>query len=163
LKLLASPMVRSIVAAVLMSTPGMGIKTWERGKSSMKFFDFSGDDAALVFEFFDLGRDARDDKFDGVGSGHGHGLLSERCEDSITSLAGSVRLWLRAQRSTFDRPAARRPSQPGSKGPTTAGDAKDGWANSRPSNMKQSTGPRSQRPKTPSQQKSGQSRSHQVV
>ncbi len=49
------------------------------------------------------------------------------------------------------------PSRPGSKGPTTAGDGKDGWANSRPSNMKQSTGPRSQRPKTPSQQKPGQS------
>ena len=49
-------------------------------------------------------------------------------------------------------------SRPGSKGPTTAGDGKDGWENSRPSNMKQSTGPRSQRPKTPSQQKPGQSR-----
>ncbi|GAP53949.1 transposase IS116/IS110/IS902 family protein, partial [Arthrobacter sp. Hiyo6] len=49
------------------------------------------------------------------------------------------------------------PSRPGSKGPTTAGGGKDGWENSRPSNMKQSTGPRSQRPKTPSQQKPGQS------
>ena len=35
------------------------------------------------------------------------------------------------------------PSRPGSSGPTTAGDGKDGWENSRPSNMKQSTGPRS--------------------
>jgi transposase InsO family protein len=43
------------------------------------------------------------------------------------------------------------------EGLTTAGDGKDGWENSRPSNMKQSTGPRSQRPKTPSQQKPGQS------
>lgn len=51
------------------------------------------------------------------------------------------------------------PSQPGSREPTIAGDGKDGWANSRPSNMKQSTGPRSQRPKTPRQQKPGQSRS----
>lgn len=49
------------------------------------------------------------------------------------------------------------PSRPGSSGPTTAGDGKDGWENSRQSNMKQSTGPRSQRPKTPSQQKPGQS------
>ncbi len=43
------------------------------------------------------------------------------------------------------------PSQPGSREPTTAGDGNDGWENSRPSNMKQSTGPRSQRPKTPIQ------------
>jgi hypothetical protein len=49
------------------------------------------------------------------------------------------------------------PSRPGSKGPTTAEDGKDGWENSRPSNVKQSTGPRSQRPKTPSQQEPGQS------
>jgi transposase InsO family protein len=35
------------------------------------------------------------------------------------------------------------PSRPGSKGHTTAGDGKGGWENSRPSNMKQSTGPRS--------------------
>ncbi|GAT88827.1 transposase [Paenarthrobacter nicotinovorans] len=49
-------------------------------------------------------------------------------------------------------------SRPGSSGPTTAGVGSDGWENSRPSNMKQSTGPRSQRPKTPSQQKPGQSR-----
>lgn len=54
-------------------------------------------------------------------------------------------------------PEAERPS-PGSSGLTTAGDGKDGWANSRPSNMKQSTGPRSRRPKTPSQPKPGQSR-----
>lgn len=43
------------------------------------------------------------------------------------------------------------PTDFGSSGPATAGDDKDAWANSRPSNMKQSTGPRSQRPKTPSQ------------
>lgn len=41
--------------------------------------------------------------------------------------------------------------------PTTAGVGSDGSENSRPSNMKQSTGPRSQRPKTPSQRKPGQS------
>lgn len=45
-----------------------------------------------------------------------------------------------------------------SEGPTTVGDGKDGWENSHPSNMKQSTGQRSQWPKTPSQQKPGQSR-----
>jgi hypothetical protein len=49
-------------------------------------------------------------------------------------------------------------SRPELSGPTTAGDGKDGWENSRQSNMKQSTGPRSQRPKIPSQQKPGQSR-----
>jgi hypothetical protein len=48
-------------------------------------------------------------------------------------------------------------SRPELSGPTTAADGKDGWGNSRPSNMKQSTGPRSPRAKTPSQQKPGQS------
>jgi hypothetical protein len=33
-KLLPSPMARSMVAAVLMPTPGMDIKTLERGKSA---------------------------------------------------------------------------------------------------------------------------------
>lgn len=44
------------------------------------------------------------------------------------------------------------------EGPATVGDGKDGWENSRPSNMKELTGQRSQWPKTPSQQKPGQSR-----
>jgi len=45
-------------------------------------------------------------------------------------------------------------SRHGSNGPTTAGDGIDTW-DSRQSNMTQSTGPRPQPPKTPSQQKLG--------
>lgn len=53
---------------------------------------------------------------------------------------------------------SRWPSRLGSRGPTTAGVLADACRNSDPSNMKQSTEPRSQRPKTPGQQGPGQSR-----
>jgi hypothetical protein len=50
------------------------------------------------------------------------------------------------------------PSRPGSRRLTTASNGKDAWENSHSSKMEQTTGPRSQRPKTASQPKPRQSR-----
>jgi hypothetical protein len=48
-----------------------------------EFFDFFGNDGALVSEFLDLRCDAGDDEFDGFGADHGYGLLAQCGKDRV--------------------------------------------------------------------------------
>jgi hypothetical protein len=48
-----------------------------------ELFDFAGHDGPLEFEFLDLGGDARDDEFDGFGSGDGYRLLAQSGEHGV--------------------------------------------------------------------------------
>jgi hypothetical protein len=65
-----------------------------------------------VLEFSDLRGDARNDQLHGLGPGDGHSLIAQSGNTASMTAAGSFRLWFRAQSSTFDRPAARRPVGP---------------------------------------------------
>jgi hypothetical protein len=70
-----SPMVRSMVAAVLMPTPGWTSRPPERGQSS-RSFSFFGHDGPSVSEFVDFSCDAGDDQLQGLCPGHGPALLA---------------------------------------------------------------------------------------
>lgn len=48
-----------------------------------ELFDLFGHDGPLVFEFLDLGGDARDDEFDGFGSGDGYRLLAQGSDHGV--------------------------------------------------------------------------------
>ena len=90
-KLVPSPTVTSSTAAVLTPTPGIEVRTWERGWASSRASIWASQGPALVVDGGERAGQRGDHDVEGAGAWDDDGLLVQGVEDVVDQPLGHAR------------------------------------------------------------------------